>query len=357
MKIGIITQPLMNNYGGILQNYALQQILIKLGHEPVTIDCRPKNSFFWYLIVQCKTLLLYFLPSKRRPFHRFKPSIERKDQMSAFVTKYITTTHRLQKITPCIVKKYKFNAIICGSDQVWRPAYNQLDNTFLSFVKDRKVTKIAYAASFGVKVWEYSDVQTFRYSKLAKLFKAISVREKSGVDLCRQYLNVNAVETIDPTLLLRQEQYCQLCSGIQKSRDSYLAAYILDLTEGKKDFIYKIAKKMNLTVKLFSAEKDLNYTVEQWLSMFRDASYVITDSFHGTVFSIIFHKQFISIVNANRGNDRFESLLSKFELTERLIDVNVSNDFKDFEISWTTIENILDNERERSLNFLVNNLS
>ena len=130
MKIGIITQPLMNNYGGILQNYALQQILINLGHKPVTIDCRPRNTLFWYLIVQCKTLLLYFIPSKRRHFQKFKPSVERKEQMTEFVTKHIVTTKRIQRISSRIIKQYKLDALISGSDQVWRPAYNKLDNTF-----------------------------------------------------------------------------------------------------------------------------------------------------------------------------------------------------------------------------------
>ena len=358
MKIGIITQPLMNNYGGILQNYALQQILINLGHKPVTIDCRPKNSLFWYLIVQCKTLLLYFIPSKRRPFQKFKPSVERKEQMTEFVTKHIVTTKRIQRISSRIIKQYKLDALISGSDQVWRPAYNKLDNTFLSFAKTKKIKKIAYAASFGVNVWEYSDLQTERCSNLAKLFDAISVREKSGIDLCHQYLKVDAIEVLDPTLLIPKQRYCELCNGIPKYNIQYLAAYILDLTDAKKNFVEKIAKEKGLQARLFSAENNLSLTIEEWLSLFRDASYVITDSFHGTVFSIIFNKHFISIVNTNRGKDRFESLLSKFDLTNRLMDLNnESEDFEDFEIPWTIVENILDKERARSIEFIVNNLS
>lgn len=357
MKIGIFTQPLRNNYGGILQNYALQQVLIKLGHSPLTIDFRPNASFVRYILSQCKTLLFFFIPSKRRPFHKFMKQQSRFPQMADFVSRNILTTIRLDWIGNNIVKRYGFEAVISGSDQVWRPIYNfKLQYSFLSFVKDNHINKIAYAASFGVDCWEYSDSQTKMCSKLAKSFDAISVRECSGIDLCKKYLKVDAIEVLDPTLLLERDQYMTLCESILKPNKKFLAAYMLDMTDSKRLFIEKMANDKNLELNLFSAGANLTMTVEQWLSNFRDSDYVITDSFHGTVFSIIFKKPFISIINRKRGSDRFVSLLSKFNLIKRVFDIEEDNVFEDYVIDWTYIDEIMSQERKKSLRFLSENL-
>ena len=354
MKVGIVTQPLKNNYGGILQNYALQQILLRLGHNPITIDYRPENSFIRYLLAQCKTILLFFIPSRRRQFTKFRKTQSRFPQMSEFVSKHITTTRRLNYVNKHIVKKYELDAICCGSDQVWRPMYNDLLFTFLSFVKSKKIKRIAYAASFGVDKWEYTPKQTMKYSQLAQKFDAISVREKSGIALCKDYLNVNAVEVLDPTLLLTEEQYLPLCNTIPFCKKKIMFVYILDMTDKKRQFIERIAKEKNLEIHFFSADANLTASIDQWISSFRDACYVVTDSFHGTVFSIIFRKPFVSIVNKQRGGDRFVSLLSKLGLTDRMIDVEKDVFFHDYDINWTDITNILEEEQGNSIDFLKN---
>ena len=358
MKIGIFTQPLKNNYGGLLQNYALQQTLMRLGHSPITIDYRPETTFARYLLSQCKTILLFFITSKRRSFQKYRKPKPRFSQMTDFVKNNIVTTGRLKRIGMSLVKKYGFGAVISGSDQVWRPIYNnKLQYSYLSFVKDKCIKKIAYAASFGVDYWEYSKRQTEVCSKLAKSFDAISVREHSGIALCRNYLNVDAIEVLDPTLLLEKEQYMSLCDKVPKTEEKFVAAYVLDMTDSKKQFIEKLANEKKLTLRLFIADANLTITVEQWLSNFRDADYVITDSFHGTVFSIIFRKPFISIVNRKRGSDRFVSLLSKFDLENRISDIEENSIFKDFVIDWTHIDTILGFERNKSIKFLADSLN
>ena len=356
MKIGIITQPLKNNYGGLLQNYALQQTLIRLGHSPITINYMPKATLVSYLLSQCKTLLLYFFPSKRRSFQKLRKTSYRFPQMTDFVVKYIVTTRQLQKIGNNIIKEYGLEALISGSDQVWRPIYSNLRYSFLSFVKSKRVKKIAYGASFGVDFWEYTEHQTKVCSKLAKSFDAISVREYSGIALCKNYLNVDAVEVLDPTLLLGKGEYMLLCDKVLVPKEKFLAAYVLDMTDSKIQFIKKLANEKKLELKLFSAGDNLTMTVEQWLSNFRDADYVITDSFHGTVFSIIFRKPFISIVNRKRGNDRFVSLLSKFNLTNRIIDIEEENKFEDFAIDWAYVDLVTNSEKKKSLRFLADSL-
>ena len=357
MKIGIFTQPLKNNYGGILQNYALQQVLINLGYDPVTIDYCPHRSFMRYLLSQCKTLLFLFIPYKRRPFSKYLKVGEQNPIMSEFVSNHILTTEKLKKITQKIVRKNKFQVVISGSDQVWRPRYNvNLKYSFLSFVKSSSVKKIAYAASFGVDEWEFSGAQTVMCSKLAKRFNAISVRETSAVSLCKRYLKVDAIEVLDPTLLLNKERYSSLCEKIPVETSHFMLVYILDLTDAKRIFIETLANEKNLDLRFCSAESNVTISVEQWLSNFRDADYVVTDSFHGTVFSIIFRKQFLSIANSRRGADRFVSLLTKFNLQNRMIveDSFVISD--DTPIPWDEVSKELNEERKKSLRFLTSNI-
>jgi hypothetical protein len=353
MKIGILTQRLYNNYGGILQNYALQQVLKELGHFPITIDYRPRYNLFFYLISQFRTLLLHFIPGKKRPFRKFKNKPKRDRQLSLFIDNNIHTTHRIQKIFPFILSQYKFDAIIVGSDQVWRPKYNTLENTFLSFIKSETVIKIAYAASFGVDHWEYTDKQTKICKKLVSRFNAVSVREFSGIELCDKYLKIKAIETLDPTLLLDKRHYSELCSDICINKKYFLAAYILDLTDDKKQFIETFSRTKNIEPIYFSAETNVTLTIEEWLSMFRDASFIITDSYHGTIFSIINEKPFISFVNEKRGADRFFSLLSKFGLENRIIKNMDIQSFDDKPIDWEIISSIIDLKKHESINFLL----
>lgn len=356
MKIGILTQRLHNNFGGLLQNFALQQTLKKLDHQPVTIDFRPRNNVLWFLLVQLKTIVVFFIPGKRRPFGKWKKREKRDENISLFVNKYIDTTHRIQKLLSTIVPMYKLDAIIVGSDQVWRPKYNTIENTFLAFVKSKNIKKVAYAASFGVSNWEFTQTQTEKCRLLAQKFDAISVRENSGVDLCHKYLNVNAEETLDPTLLLNKDDYFTLCSNVQNNNNSFLAAYILDITDQKKKEIETFAKSKNIEPLFFSAESEVTLSIQEWLAMFRDASYIITDSFHGTVFSIINEKPFISIINKQRGADRFVSLLSKVGLENRMMNEDKIDNFIDTPIDWNIVSSIIEKHKIKSIEFLKRNL-
>lgn len=355
MRIGIYTQELRDNYGGILQNYALQQVLKKIGHTPITLDYRPRSNYFWYLISQLKTIALV-LTGKKRSFRKYEPTPERSHYTAPFIQRYIDTSWRMQFITPLVPYLLRIKCVITGSDQVWRPAYNNLSYAFLAFVRNKKINKIAYAASFGVDFWEYSDRQTKECRKLVKDFKAISVREGSGVVFCEKHLNTNAIHVLDPTLLLAKKDYERLCLGTKPiSSKPLVIAYILDLNEDKEEIIRNIAKDKGVGYIIISAEKNINKTVEEWLSVFRDAEYIVTDSFHGTVFSIIFQKSFNVILNNKRGESRFKSILSLFRLEERII----SKDMKSYnieDVDWDKIEPILKEWKSKSINFLTKNI-
>lgn len=321
MRLGIVTQPLSQNYGGILQNYALQQMLKRMGHEPITIDWQSKTPLWTYLLRTVKNTLFFCIPGIKSKFAPW-PKIKPKNKLIApFIDTHIHLTDEVTRYNRKLVDRYQLDGLIAGSDQVWRPKYNhhRLYDCYLQFAKGKKIFRMAYAASFGVDYWEYSKRKTARCKKLIRMFDAVSVREHSGIELCASHLDCKAIEVLDPTLLLSAEDYTTLCIDIPKPQEAFLAAYLLDADEEKRRMVEEIASRHRLSVHYVSADNDISLRVEEWLALFRDANLVVTDSFHGTVFSIINHTDFISIPNPNRGASRFESLLSKFDLSNRLI--------------------------------------
>ena len=194
---------------------------------------------------------------------------------------------------------------------------------FLSFLNNEdKAKRIAYAASFGVdNCDEFSAEQLAEYAPLLQRFDAIGVREDSAVDLCKQHFSANAEHVIDPTLLLDKEIYCDLVAHDNNpSSNGNMMVYVLDKAPEKQQIIQQVARERGL--KPFTVMPELNGIyppVTQWLRGFMDAEYVVTDSFHGVAFSIIFNKPFIAIGNHDRGLARFTSILKMFCLEQRLI--------------------------------------
>lgn len=321
MKIGIVTQPLLGNYGGVLQNFALQYVLKSMGHSCFTIVYYPFRVRVLFFL---KSIFLFIKGEKRT----FKIYSYRKASTGPFVDENISILPRKSFFFNSSRQFDGFDAIIVGSDQVWRPRCNhEIENSYLNFLSGKKIRRIAYAASFGVDWWEYSQKQTDRCSKLARLFFMISVREFSGIRLCKDYLGVNAVQTLDPTLLLSQDVYKGFCKNISKSNERFLAAYILNMNDSVKSECELVAKKENLNIKYFNIDAKSMLSVPEWLAMFRDAQYVVTDSFHGTVFSIIFKKRFRCLGNSGRGSSRFESLL-------KIYDSGELDEKREFSLNW-----------------------
>lgn len=340
MKIGILTQPLHTNFGGLLQAYALQKVLKDMGHEACTISIdRESKELGLIKYLSIVKRILFRILKKEKNIIRVWPTIKEekiiRKNTNRFIQENINTTSKIfsnKKIS--LLKKYHFDAFIVGSDQVWRPMYSPcLPIYFLDFLKDiNSIKRIAYAASFGVDHWEYTNEQTIQCASLASRFDAISVREDSAISLCNTYLKVKAIHVLDPTMLLTKEDYIRLIENdnIPKSKGT-LMTYILDRSSDKEDIIQKISNELRLIpfsiipkAKFVEAGKKhitdcIFPPVTEWIRGFMDAEYVVTDSFHGTVFSIIFNKPFITIGNQDRGMTRFTSLLKIFRLQERLI--------------------------------------
>jgi len=369
MKIAILTQPLGNNYGGIMQAYALQKVLRDLGHDVVTIDRqRDKRSLIKKILLPFKPVI-YKLLGRRHPR---KLTHEQNKYvyfgMTSFIRKNIQLSEPIYNSADLKAhyQENSYDLVIVGSDQVWRPKYSpNIYNFFGDFLKNDDKS-ISYAASFGVDEWEFDEEQTRQCKKLIQKFNAISVRESSAIELCKGNLGVEAELVLDPTLLVTADDYESLLSGRKSGGQGKVLKYILDESEQKKQLTEQVIQL--LCKPLFNAQpirsindpsaldiEEYKYpTVESWIMSFRDADFVITDSFHGCVFSIIFNKPFIAIGNYERGLSRFESLLSLFGLSDRLImDDEVSiKPLIDKGIDWESVNFKLAGYQEKSISFL-----
>lgn len=335
MRIGILTQPLGHNYGGILQNYALQQHLISMGHDPITIDVVGFECTLWQRL----------RAAVQRPIVRMLKKAARcpagNENMHQPLTRFIATHIRRTRrhyapIRSGILDEHGLEALIVGSDQVWRPSYSpNIRNFFLDFCEGRSFKTIAYAASFGNAESEYSPELARDCARLLQRFDAVSVREAASISRCGEIFGVSPELTCDPTLLLGQEHYRSIASPPfpTNSQTAYCACYILDPTSTKMGFIrnwcsrHGIAPLSLLPIAPQHTRND-GYVfapssmlpVEDWLGLLAHATAIITDSFHGTVFSIVFGKPFFALDNPMRGSDRIRGLLELAELTSCLVD-------------------------------------
>lgn len=356
MKIGILTHPLQNNYGGILQNYALQTILLRMGHQPLTL--RVGNSPWYYrkwMLSIGKTLLKKCIGLNATFFESPHAREKRRSGMERFINTYIQATPRQKWYNKKQLRKNGIECLLVGSDQVWRPSYNQhVEDHFLRFASDVNLLKVAYAASFGSDQWEFTPEQTAECRQLIQQFKAVSVREKRGVTFCRKYLDCKAEWVLDPTFLLSVDDYLSLCTHISPSAP-FVFAYILDDTPTKRNFCEQIATNAGLPLRFVTdSTRTAEDSPERWLACFRDATLVITDSFHGTVFSLIFEKDFLTFCNSNRGKARFDSLVEIFGIDNHIVSQNDSLPSNIPHLDITQIHACLEKEKLYSLDYLSN---
>lgn len=357
MRIGIVTQPLEMNYGGILQNWALQQVLKDMGHDPITIDAYERFSTPHYIFNYMRATLKRMIGKKASMPRRYHGAT-RSEVMGRFIEQNIVKTHVMWHYKRGVVKRYALDAIIVGSDQVWRAPYcgEHLEDMFLRFTAGLPLKRVAYAASFGVDKWEYTPEQTAACAAWAQQMDAISVREISGVDFCRVHLGVGAKCVLDPTALLSAEDYNVIIDHEWDSDEPYLAVYCLDIRKAKEDFFNKLAAERGLKVRYFSAGWKAQLSIPQWLSIFMNASFVVTDSFHGTVFSILFGKEFYNLCSPKRGLTRVSNLLSALGLEKRHLSDTDPEEPVDCSIDWDDVHVRLDSLRHDSLEFLTNAL-
>lgn len=363
MKIGLLTVPFNNNYGGLLQAYALKTILTDMGHEVHIINRRrnPSNSLkfrLYHLLVRLHVIQDY-LSDKTKSISVNTEMFKRK-YLEPITEPYYSSKDLLR----CL--ELRIDAFVVGSDQVWRYRYarESIDDYFFSFLKGSRIPRFSYAASFGTEEMDYPDDKRVIATELLKEFSAISVREESGRDILVNWLGVDPMKAkvvLDPTLLLSPDKYVNLFKGQRFCDDNYLFTYVLDASlcdyTAINSFVVSSGlKQMNLKAQTGDIRKlEIIEPIEKWLSGIYYSQCVITDSFHGTVFSIIFNKPFIVVANPIRGLTRIKSLLSKFGLEDHLVvDLGVSyRDVLNRRVDWFIVNQKLQEWKELSIQYLI----
>ena len=339
LKIGIITFHWGTNYGAVIQAYALQTYLSKLGHDVSIINYRPKRYK--------KTLLKCFLTPRIWNYKSRIKEYLKEFKLKKFRSKYLNETILYKSQNGLKCNAPKLDVYICGSDQIWNPTFTiggegkPTSTYFLNFGGSH-VRRIAYAVSFGCK--DYPKAAAEIAKKYISSFKAISVRENSGLEIVSKLGVNNAVKLADPTLLLKKKEYEVILKQKAKTRNNAFV-YIL---RGENQVTKKIKAYLNRNYAIESPNSFFNqYSLEGWLGGIYNASIVLTNSFHGMVFALIFHVPFIVLPAKRKGsgmNDRFNTLLSHLNLEHRMItefEVDKLDKLIQEEIDWHKIDQLL----------------
>ncbi len=347
-KVGVITFHNYDNYGAILQSYALQECLKRLGADPEIIDynCkyitnpfqlkRLKNKGFFNYIYGAIGYICY-LP-RRRKCNRFRKKMAYSESVNE------KTIGRMDG---------RYDTYITGSDQVWDYHLTDFDRTyFLNFVTKGK--KCSYAASIGEHLPE--DEYQKEYAELLSSFDHILMREEYGADVVEQLVGIRPDCASDPTLLLTGEEWESLMSKPGKKKD-YILVYQLGVNPGFVKHVKRLKKQTGLPVVyipfplvgLLNCSLRIAAGPDEWLRLFRDAKYVVTDSFHGTVFSLLFHKPFFVLVDGHHVNKRVKEFLTRLNLTERILQGEMTEEALAEEIDYAAVDKELQAMRELSL--------
>lgn len=372
-KVGILTINDYYNYGNRLQNYALQEILKSLDCEVKTIVNKPKDKKIKVEVREVNSLSKiikapinekYFIINNKIKYEIYKNRYAKYGQaklkkFKAFTKRYIIETDYIiteKNIPKDIASEYDF--FIVGSDQIWNPIFrNGSENDFLVFAPKEK--RISYAPSFGIS--DIPDEYVEKYKLWLNGINHISVREEVGSEIIKKLTNRNAPVLIDPTMVLEKENWEKLmrASEYKPQNKEYLLTYFLgEITKEYSTQIKKIAKENNLKIINLGDIRDKNrYSTDpsEFLDYINSSKLFFTDSFHGAVFSIILEKDFVVCNRVQNGlsmSSRIDTLLNKFNLSSRKFE-NIK--YKDiFNIDFCNAKNILDREREKSINYIKN---
>lgn len=335
MKIGTVTfWHSKENYGAMLQCYALVRYLNKQGHEAklLRIKAETGRDLKYPKLFRISNMIYALIHPQS--FKRLKYKMKKKHQevvergFGDFLERNIPAYPHVYTFDEINTHPVDAEVLICGSDQIWSGVSRTY---FLQMCGQFK--RISYAASFGGAKYE-NPYATFMVKKWLKTFDLVTVREEEGLETCER-LGIRATLALDPTLLLDREDYENLCREISHSDEKpYIFLYLLgkEISIDVKD-IFEFAKREGIDVKYVASQgrsdeyEKLYPTVEEWIALIRDAKYVITNSFHGTVFSMIFNKPFLTfpiVGESERMNGRIQTLLGRSGMKDRIYNGNLS---------------------------------
>lgn len=351
MKIALLTIWKEKNYGAEMQAYATIKVLKEMGHSVEMIN---------YLLGELEKPTI-----KQRIISFISSFCHDTKKFNRFWKKYIPTTRHYSSLLELKKDPPKADYYMVGSDQVWNPEItrNKAAAYFLDFGNEQ-TKRISYASSFGIKEWNSSEEITKIAKERLKSFSAVSCRESDGIRILQNIFNVDAVNVVDPTLL--HNGYPELTGPISQQRT--LAFYPLSPFPELEFFCKELAKKMGLRFKNVNEKKYLirrivwdRPSVEEWVKSIAEAELVVTPSFHGLAFSLIYQRQFIVIQNPNGAgrNSRIINLLDELGLSNRFF-VNIEDAIEakiwNRKIDYSIVLPKLEKLRNKSLHYLKFNI-
>ena len=355
MRIALFTLQYDNNFGGYLQRFALMTVLQRLGHDVTDLhlifrffpDSKIQylKNIFARIVKRIVTREPIEIFVEKRRFQRYINSCQKS---LPFFHRYIKHTKAISS-PKHLSQHLNFEAFIVGSDQVWRKKFTYIygiDTFFFNFLPSHKANRIAYGVSFGSDESELTSEDITRLTPLFNSFKRVSVREESAIQLLQEYKwdNKNAEVVLDPTLLLSAEDYNKIIlENETQELPGNVFCYILDSNEEKELFISNYCAENQK--KAFYCSLG-TISIPQWLKSFKESEFIITDSYHGVIFALIYNKPFHLFSNEFRGNTRFSSLESILSLK-----------FNQTKKNWSEINAKINTLRTKSISFLVDALT
>lgn len=360
MKILMITCHDVYNVGASLQAYALMKYLEQCGHNVAIIDYKPdylskhyslttvNNKKYdklgvkqLYLLAKLPGRVMYLFSKKKYNFDMF-----RKNYLKLTPVRY-RSFNELKEQCP------DADLYIAGSDQIWNPLFqNGKDPAFfLQFVPE-KIKRVSYAASFAVDKIEKDDFKRIRY--WLESIDKIAVRESSGVKLIEK-MGLKAVRTCDPVFLLDKYQWEKMLPPVIKDQ-KYILLYDFDQNYVVEKIAKKIAEeKKARIISVFKTKVQANIYSDmgplEFLNLIKDAEFVISNSFHATAFSIIFHKEFCVVKRKENINMRMVDLLKEVGLEDRMVG-SFSELRKIKSLNWDCVDNIIKEDKNRAKKYL-----
>ncbi len=369
MKVAILTWFHYHNYGTALQVCALSQKIKEMGHEVDIVNYRPQGQIVAF---PTEGMLKYYIDkiTNRLKEHGWNTYYgkERETLFDDFYAENLSFTDECVTFSDFRELNKCYDAFVCGSDQIWAPSrFNP--RYYLDFVENTD-KMIAYAPSVGLSTIDDIDIAS-EMSKLASRFKWISTREKSGSKLLEKLIGDKVETVVDPTLLLRENDWDKFMPLEDSSFEKkYLLAYFLRGNEKYWKKVRGIAQLLELELKIipvFTKDMDRMGCIKtpvgpkEFLNLVKNASFVCTDSFHGTAFAINFKRQFLTFERFRKGennnqNSRIYNILELCELQNRLFSKEYTNAKVREQINYVDVEKRIEVEREHSLRYLMSAL-
>lgn len=383
MKIGIVTYVKCDNYGAELQAYAMQYVYNKLGYNAEVLDLEKQNKDIFsssfiipaivnrfkkygikapYRILQ----LVYDVIQRKKTMKKFAMEIEKKHQLFIqFFNENIKHSTKYYTLKSVYTEDMPYDVYVAGSDQIWNYMQtNFLDVYFLEFANRFKAKKIAYAASLSVP-----DIPVRLRSEYKKYFEgmdSIAVRELNGKDIVEKYSNKKATVVLDPTLLIRKQEWRENVANEIIKGEKYVLIYTLSGSKYIRNLAKSIAQQIGDGCKVVNIKSDFRsekkdgiehlYQVgpKEWVGLIMNATYMVTDSFHGTAFSINFNIPFTTLLNPSSNmNSRALSILEITGLKDRIIYDDGSNQLpKTLMVDYDRVNPIVDEWRIKSENYI-----